>query len=148
MLVDGNSLLYRAFYALPLLRTRKGVFTNAVYGFLNMLFKIRKEHFHTHIVVAFDKDGKTLRLEEYSDYKAHRKPAPPELREQFLLVREILQYLDIDYLELSGYEGDDIIGTLAREAEERGMECLIVTGDQDELQLVSPQVQVLITKRV
>ncbi|MGI6487802.1 MAG: DNA polymerase I [Syntrophomonadaceae bacterium] len=147
MLVDGNSLLYRAFYALPLLRTRKGVFTNAVYGFLNMLFKIRKEHFHTHIVVAFDKDGKTLRLEEYSDYKAHRKPAPPELREQFLLVREILQYLDIDYLELSGYEGDDIIGTLAREAEERGMECLIVTGDQDELQLVSPQVQVLITKK-
>ena len=104
ILVDGNSLLYRAFYALPLLRTRKGVFTNAVYGFLNMLFKVRKEHFHTHIVVAFDKDGKTLRLEEYSDYKVHRKLAPPELREQFLLVREILQYLDIDYLEMSGYE--------------------------------------------
>lgn len=147
MCIDGNSLLYRAFYALPLLRTRKGVFTNAVYGFLNMLFKVKREYQPSHIVVAFDKDRQTLRAQEYGDYKAHRKPTPPELREQFIILKEVLKALNIGYLEMDGYEADDIIGTLTRLATREGLSCLVLTGDQDELQLVSPQVEVLITRK-
>lgn len=147
MLIDGNSLMYRAFYALPLLRTRKGVFTNAVYGFLNMFFKVKKEYMPSHIVVAFDMDRQTLRAAEFNGYKIHRKPTPPELREQFIILREVLQALDVDYVEMQGYEGDDIIGTLTRLAVEQGLPCLVVTGDQDALQLVSPAVEVLITKK-
>ncbi len=147
LIVDGNSLLYRAFYALPLLRNRRGTFTNAVYGFLNMLSKVLAEYQPTHIVVAFDKDRKTVRSEEYGEYKSHRPPAPPELREQFGILRDVLAALNISFIELEGYEADDIIGTLCVKAREEGLPCLIVTGDQDELQLASPGVEVLVTKK-
>ncbi|NSW83553.1 MAG: DNA polymerase I [Syntrophothermus sp.] len=147
MIIDGNSLLYRAFYALPLLRNRRGTFTNAVYGFLNMLSKVLSEYQPSHIIVAFDKDRRTLRSEEYGEYKIHRPPAPPELREQFGILREVLEALNVSYIEMSGYEADDIIGTLSVRAGEQGLPCIIVTGDQDELQLVSPGIEVLVTKK-
>ena len=95
VLIDGNSLAYRAFFALPLLRTKQGVFTNAVYGFLTMLFKVLKDYNPAYVVVAFDKSRITLRAEEFAEYKAHRQPTPPELREQFAILKEILTCLDI-----------------------------------------------------
>ncbi len=147
MLVDGNSLLYRAFYALPLLRTRDGIYTNAVYGFFNMLNRIIAEQQPTHIVLAFDKDKKTFRTKKYEAYKAHRPPMPEELRGQFAIVRDILQAMNIGFLEIAGYEADDIIGTLSARAEQEDLDTLILTGDADTLQLVTDRVQVCMTKK-
>lgn len=147
MLIDGNSLLYRAFYALPLLQTKDGVYTNGVYGFLTMMNRAIQEIQPSHIVVAFDRDLITFRNDTYSDYKANRPPAPDELGPQFALVREVLEALNIDYVEMQGYEADDLIGTLSRKAEEEGMQCVIVTGDNDILQLVTDNTQVYMTKK-
>lgn len=147
MLIDGNSLLYRAFYALPLLHTREGVYTNAVYGFLTMFNRVMAQEQPTHIVVAFDKARESFRNNLFADYKANRSAAPDELAGQFALIREVLSALNVAYIELEGFEADDIIGTLSRLAEARDMETLIVTGDGDELQLVSETVQVLMTKK-
>ncbi len=147
MLIDGNSLLFRAFYALPLLRNSEGVFTNGVYGFITMLKRVMAEQQPSHILVAFDKDRKTFRSDIYSDYKANRQAPPDEIRGQFQLLREVLEAMKIDYLEQEGYEADDIIGTLSKMAEEEGIECVIVTGDGDALQLVSDKVTVLMTKK-
>lgn len=147
MLIDGNSLLYRAFYALPLLQTREGIYTNAVYGFLTMLNRATRELQPSHIVVAFDKGRKTFRNDTYSDYKANRSATPDELSGQFQIIREILCALNINYVELQGYEADDIIGTLSLKAEAEGMESIIVTGDGDSLQLVSEHTQVYMTKK-
>ncbi len=147
MLLDGNSLLFRAFYALPLLQTRDGVYTNAVYGFLTMMNRAIREVQPTHILVAFDRDRITFRNETFSDYKANRLETPQELGNQFALVREVLEALNIDYLEMQGYEADDIIGTLSLRAEQEGMECIIVTGDNDSLQLVSDCTRVYMTKK-
>ncbi len=147
MLLDGNSLLFRAFYALPLLQTKDGVYTNAVYGFLTMMNRAIRELQPTHILVAFDRDRVTFRNETFSEYKAHRLETPQELGNQFALVREVLEALNIDYLEMQGYEADDIIGTLSLRAEQEGMECIIVTGDNDSLQLVSDCTLVYMTKK-
>jgi len=147
MLIDGNSLLYRAFYALPLLHTSGGVYTNGVYGFLTMLNRVITQEQPTHIIVAFDKDRKTFRTQMYSEYKANRSAPPDELRGQFQLLREVLTALNVGFIELEGYEADDIIGTIARRAEKEGMESIIVTGDNDVLQLVSEKIKVLITKK-
>lgn len=147
MLIDGNSLLYRAFYALPLLQTKDGVYTNAVYGFLTMLNRAVRELQPTHILVAFDRDRITFRNETYGDYKANRLAAPDELGGQFAIVREVLEALNIDYLEMQGYEADDIIGTMSMKAEEEGMDCIIVTGDNDSLQLVTDHTRVYMTKK-
>lgn len=147
MLVDGNSLLFKAFYALPLLHNREGVFTNAVYGFLTMFNRVLEEENPTHVVVAFDKDKKTFRKEMYEDYKANRAAAPEELLGQFELIRQVLAALNVTYLELEGYEADDIIGTLSYQAEQAGMETVIVTGDGDALQLVSEKVKVLMSRK-
>ena len=147
MLIDGNSLLYRAFYALPLLQTRDGIYTNAVYGFLTMLNRAMREVQPTHIMVAFDRDRITFRNETYIDYKANRSSTPDELGGQFAIIREVLAALNIDYLEMQGYEADDIIGTLSLKAEEECMECIIVTGDNDTLQLVSENTRVYMTKK-
>jgi len=147
MLIDGNSLLFRAFYALPLLQTKEGVYTNAVYGFLTMFNRAIKEVQPTHIVVAFDKDRKTFRNETYSDYKANRLSTPEELGGQFAIIREVLKALNINYMEIQGYEADDIIGTLSLKAEEEGIDSIIVTGDGDTLQLVSDRTQVYMTKK-
>ncbi len=147
MLLDGNSLLYRAFYALPLLQTKDGIYTNGVYGFLTMMNRAIRELQPTHILVAFDRDRTTFRNETYSEYKANRSAAPDELGGQFAIIREVLEALNIDYMEMQGYEADDIIGTLSLKAEEEGMECIIVTGDNDTLQLVSDSTRVYMTKK-
>ncbi|MDD4171997.1 MAG: DNA polymerase I [Syntrophomonas sp.] len=147
MLLDGNSLLYRAFYALPLLQTKDGIYTNGVYGFLTMMNRAIRELQPTHILVAFDRDRTTFRNETYSEYKANRSAAPDELGGQFAIIREVLEALNIDYMELQGYEADDIIGTLSLKAEKEGMECIIVTGDNDTLQLVSDSTRVYMTKK-
>ena len=147
ILIDGNSLIHRAFYALPLLSTAQGQFTNAAYGFTTMLLKLMEEEKPDAIAVAFDKGKLTFRNEAYEQYKAHRKATPPELREQFPLVHEILQTLDIPIYEQAGYEADDIIGTIAKNAAAEGYQILIVTGDRDALQLITEKVKVLLTKR-
>jgi DNA polymerase-1 len=147
ILIDGNSLLFRAFYALPLLHTSQGIHTNAVYGFMTMLRRLLLEEKPSHIMVAFDKGKKTFRNEIFTDYKGTRSETPIELQEQFLLIREILEALNIPFLEKEGYEADDIIGTLSRQADEEKIECIIVTGDRDALQLVSPNTRVYLNRK-
>ncbi|HHV18162.1 MAG TPA: DNA polymerase I, partial [Thermoanaerobacterales bacterium] len=117
LLIDGNSLLHRAFHALPPLRTSKGVHTNAVYGFLNMLFRIMQEEKPDYITVAFDKKGPTFRHEEYVAYKATRPKTPDELIGQFDLLKEVLNALHIDFTETDGFEADDILRTLSKKGE-------------------------------
>lgn len=147
LILDGNSLLNRAYYALPLMSTSEGVHTNAVYGFSTMLFKMKEELKPDHIVTTFDKKAPTFRHKEYSDYKAGRKKMPPELAEQFPLVKDLLSKMDIDIFEIEGFEADDLIGTLAVYAETKGIEVYIVTGDKDALQLASDFIKVVITKK-
>lgn len=147
MLIDGNSLLYRAFYALPLLHTREGIYTNGVYGFLTMFNRVTNEIKPSHIVVAFDRDRQTFRNETYSEYKANRSATPDELIGQFQLLRDTLEALNVSYVEAQGYEADDIIGTLSKNAEAAGMKCIILTGDGDALQLVSDNTLVYMTKK-
>ncbi len=147
ILIDGNSLLHRAFHALPPLRTSKGIHTNAVYGFLNMLFKILQEEEPDYITVAFDKKGPTFRHEEYAAYKATRSKTPDELIGQFDILKDILQALNINFAETDGFEADDILGSFAKKGEEAGFFNLIITGDKDALQLVSTNTNVMLTKR-
>lgn len=147
VILDGNSLAHRAFHALPLLTTTTGLFTNAVYGFTNMLQKVVRQENPDYLVVAFDKSRPAFRLQEYADYKAHRKGTPEELRPQLPLIKRILRALKIPVLELEGYEADDLIGTVVKAAEREGLQVLIVTGDQDMLQLVSDNTHALITRK-
>jgi len=147
IILDGNSLINRAFYAIPLLTNNQGVFTNAVYGFTNMIFKIIEQEKPCYMAVAFDKTKAFLRIAEYAEYKAHRKGTPDELRGQFAPAKDILKALDIPVIELEGYEADDLIGTLIRKAELKGWQNIIYTGDKDALQLISPQTVVALTKK-
>ena len=146
MVLDGNSLIHRAFHALPLLSNRQGVFTNGVLGFTTMLFKLLKQEKPDYIAVAFD-EGKTFRHEEFAGYKGHRKATPNELGPQFPLVKSILEALNIRIVSLPGFEADDIIGALTKMAEEEGLRNIVVTGDRDSLQLVSDTTRVFITKK-
>lgn len=147
LVIDGSSLAHRAFYALPLLTNRQGVYTNAAYGFLTMLFKILEEEPVDYIAVAFDKSRITFRNERYPDYKGHRKATPQELRPQFDLIKELLAALRIASFEMDNFEADDLIGTLAKEADNQGMDVMILTGDRDALQLISPRTKVLLTRK-
>ncbi|MGB9792099.1 MAG: DNA polymerase I [Thermacetogeniaceae bacterium] len=147
VILDGNSLAHRAFHALPLLTTTTGLFTNAVYGFTNMLQKVVRQEKPDYLVVAFDKSRPAFRIQEYADYKAHRKATPEELRPQLPMIKKVLKALRIPVLELEGYEADDLIGTVVKAAEKEGLEVLIVTGDQDVLQLVSENTHALITRK-
>ncbi|MEN6459787.1 MAG: DNA polymerase I [Syntrophomonas sp.] len=147
MLIDGNSLLFRAFYALPLLHTNEGLFTNAVYGFLTMFNRVLAQVDPEYLVVAFDKDKQTFRAETYDSYKANRSSPPEELRPQFGLVRQVLTALGVKWMEVAGFEADDIIGTLSHKAEQEDIETVIVTGDGDTLQLVSDATRVFMTKK-
>ncbi len=147
MVIDGSSLIYRAFYALPLLTTKGGIYTNGVYGFLTMLYKVKEEQNPDYICVAFDKKGPTFRHKEYKEYKAKRQKTPSELIQQFPIVREILDAMNIKYLEMSEYEADDIAGTLAKIGEDKSLDVLLVTGDKDYLQLATDTTKVLITKK-
>jgi DNA polymerase I len=147
-LLDGHSLSYRAFFALPpSLATTSGQVTNAVYGFTSMLIKLLSEDKPDYLVVAFDKGRPTVRLEQYADYKAGRKEAPDEFRQQLGLIREVLETLRIPIVEVEGYEADDAIATLAVRAAERGLEAVIVTADRDFFQLVRPGIQVMFNRR-
>ena len=147
LILDSNSLLNRAFYAIPELTTTDGIHTNAVYGFANMLFKMKEELKPDYVVAAFDRKGPTFRHKEYKDYKAGRKKMPEELAEQFPLTKDLLNLLSITIYEMDGYEADDIIGSLAKYAEKNGIEVYIVTGDRDALQLASDNINVVITKK-
>ena len=145
VIIDGSSLLYRAFYALPPL-SYQGIPTNAVTGFLNMLYDIYKKLDPEYVAVSFDKSKDTFRSELYKEYKSTRKPAPPELIPQFDLIREALRILGAAVYEVAGYEGDDILGTLASHYEKE-MPVIIVTGDRDALQLSNERTTVYITQK-
>ena len=149
MLIDGNSLAYRAFFALPTdMATASGQVTNSVFGFTSMLVNLLRDHRPDHLAVVFDRPEPTFRHEALPTYKANRSEAPDILRQQLGLVRQVVEVLRIPVLELAGYEADDLIATLATEAEARGDDVLIVTGDRDSYQLVhDPHIRVLYNKR-
>jgi DNA polymerase-1 len=149
LLLDGHSLAYRAFFALPVenFSTTTGQHTNAVYGFTSMLINVLRDEQPTHIGVAFDVSRQTFRSEEYSDYKANRSTSPSEFSGQVSLVKEVLAALRIATIEKDGYEADDVIGTLATQAVDQGFEVLICTGDRDSFQLVSDSATVLYPSR-
>lgn len=147
VIIDGNSLMHRAFHALPPLTNEDGIYTNAVFGFLSMLLKVVGDEKPKYLAVAFDLHGPTFRHADYEAYKAGRKPTAPELRPQFDLVRECLTAMGIRQLTCPSFEADDILGTMARRCEEAGIGALLVTGDRDSMQLVSETSHVLYTKR-
>ncbi len=149
LLLDGHSLAYRAFYALPVenFSTSTGQPTNAVYGFTSMLINVLRDEMPTHLAVAFDVSRDTFRAAEYSDYKANRTKTPDEFKGQVSLVKEVLAALRVTTVEKDGYEADDVIGTLATRAAEGGFEVLICTGDRDAFQLVSDSVTVLYPRK-
>ena len=146
IIIDGNSLIYRAFYAIPLLKTSTNFVTNAAYGFTNMMLKVLKDEKPDFVIVAFDKSRTTFRTEQYSEYKANRKPVPDDLKHQFQIVRDILAAMNIQIFELENYEADDLIGTIAKSVA-NDIFVLIITGDRDILQLVSENTNVLTTKK-
>ncbi|MCA0969844.1 DNA polymerase I [Halobacillus litoralis] len=147
VLIDGNSIAYRAFFALPLLNNDKGVYTNAVYGFTTMLLKILEEDQPDHLLVAFDAGKTTFRHKTYKDYKGGRQKTPSELSEQFPVLKELLDAFGIKYYQLEQYEADDIIGTLATQAGDKGLDVKVISGDKDLLQLVSDNITVSLTKK-
>ncbi len=147
VLIDGHSLAYRAFHALPQdIKTSQGELTNAVYGFTSMLLNILRDEKPTHVAVTFDK-GRTFRHDIYPEYKAHRAKMPDEMRSQMARIRQVVETLGIPIFEQEGYEADDLLGTLSRQAAEQGVDTLIVTGDRDLLQLVDERVHVLTSRR-
>ncbi|RLC95816.1 MAG: DNA polymerase I, partial [Chloroflexi bacterium] len=146
-LIDGHSLAYRAFHALPVdIKTSQGELTNAIFGFTSMLLNVLRDEKPTHIAVTFDK-GRTFRHDIYPEYKAHRVKMPDEMRSQMARIRQVVETLGIPIFEQEGYEADDLLGTLSRQAEEQGVNTLIVTGDRDLLQLVDERVHVLTSRR-
>lgn len=146
LIVDGNSLMHRAFHALPLMDFN-GVYTNAVHGFLNMLLKCLRERGPAYCAVAFDEHAPTFRHVAYAEYKAGRARTPDELRPQFDIIKEILSAMGLGVLSLTGYEADDILGTLSLACREKGMNALLLTGDRDALQLVDDEVTLLLTRK-
>lgn len=144
IIIDGNSIAYRAFYALPPLANKNGEYTNAIYGFLNMFFKIVEEQNPTHLAVVFDFPAKTFRHNLFKEYKATRKPMPEELRLQIPKIKEILKNLGAYVIEQEGFEADDIVGTLAKRFQ---IPTIIITGDRDCLQLIDSSTKVLLTKK-
>ena len=147
LVVDGNSLIYRAFHALPLLNTSTGTYVNAVQGFFGMLFKVMQEEKPRFCAVAFDEHGPTFRHAVYADYKAGRPETPTELRPQFALIKELLGALHIGVYSLEGYEADDLIGTIAKKADAEGYRALLLTGDRDALQLVDNNINLLFPRK-
>ena len=146
-MIDGNSLSFRAFYALPLLSNKAGIHTNAILGFAKLLEKIIREEQPTHFLVAFDAGKTTFRHSKYSEYKGGRQKTPPELSEQFPYIRQLLDAYHIKHYELENYEADDIIGTLSKEADQNDFETIIVTGDRDLTQLATQNVTIYYTKK-
>lgn len=147
VLIDGNSLSFRAFFALPLLTNKAGVYTNAIYGFTMILDKIIKEEQPTHFMVAFDAGKTTFRNNMYSEYKGGREKTPDELRSQLPYIRQLVESYHIKHYELENYEADDIIGTLSKQADEKNLKTIIITGDRDLTQLASENVTIYYTKK-
>jgi DNA polymerase-1 len=147
VLIDGNSIAYRAFFALPLLNNDKGIYTNAIFGFTQMLLKIIEDEKPTHMLVAFDAGKTTFRHKTFGEYKGGRQKTPPELSEQFPFIRQLLDAFNIKRYELENYEADDIIGTLASQAADGEWDVKVFTGDKDLLQLVTPDIQVVLTRK-
>jgi DNA polymerase-1 len=148
VLIDGHSLAYRAFYALPTtLTTSSGQVTNAVYGFVSMLIKLLSDFQPDSLVVAFDRGRPAYRLEQYAEYKAHRPPMPDTLREQIEIIKGLLETMGIAQLEMEGYEADDLLATLAANLDRAGSQAFIVTSDKDILQLVDDNVRVVANKK-
>lgn len=144
LVVDGHSIIHRAFYGIKLLSTKDGRYTNAIHGFLTILLKLGAEVSPDAVAIAFDTKGPTFRHGLYGEYKAHRKPTPPELAEQIPVIKQLVQALGYPVVECPGYEADDILGTLADSCEKAGNDCVLATGDRDSLQLISPQVTVML----
>ena len=147
IIIDGNSIINRAFYALPDMSNSEGLKTNAIYGFTRMLFKIIDDYKPTHISVAFDKKAPTFRHKEFADYKAGRKKMPDELGQQLEPLKELLDTFNIHRMEMAGYEADDLIGTVSKMGEDNDFKVYIVTGDKDAIQLASDKTTTLITKK-
>ena len=146
VLIDGHSILNRAFYGLPDLTNSEGVHTNAVYGFLNIMTRILEEEKPQYLTVAFDVHAPTFRHQMYEAYKGTRKPMPQELREQVPLIRQVLEAMGVCIVSREGYEADDLLGTIARRGEARGLEVTVVSGDRDLLQLATEKILVRIPK--
>jgi DNA polymerase I len=146
VLIDGHSILNRTFYGVPNLTNSEGIHTNAVYGFLNIMFKILEEEKATYLTVAFDRKEPTFRHKMYKEYKGTRKSMPDELREQVPLIKKVLQTMDITIVEKAGYEADDILGTIARFGEKEGYEVALVSGDRDLLQLATDHIKIRMPK--
>ncbi len=142
LLIDGHSILNRAFYGLPDLTNSEGLHTGAVYGFLNILFKVLGEEKTEYLAVAFDRSEPTFRHAKYPEYKGTRKPMPQELKEQIPLLKEMLEKMGITTVSLAGFEADDILGTLAKKGEEKGMDVIILSGDRDLLQLATKKTMI------
>mgnify|MGYP002711918785 FL=1 len=147
MLIDGSSLIFRAFFALPNLTNNDGVMTNGVYGFLTMYQNAFDTYKPDSVLVAFDRSGKTFRHEEFKDYKATRDKMPSELSYQFGILKDILESMGVRYTDLDGYEADDIVGTYANIGQDAGYKVVIITGDRDYLQLVDENITVYLTKK-
>ncbi len=146
VLIDGHSILNRAFFGIPDLTNSEGLHTNAVYGFLNIMLKILDEEKPDYLTVVFDRSEPTFRHKIYSDYKGNRKPMAEELREQVPVIKDVLHAMDIETVEKAGFEADDIMGTIARRAEQEGLSVCILSGDRDILQLATDKVMIRIPK--
>jgi DNA polymerase-1 len=146
VLIDGHSILNRAFFGLPDLTNSEGLHTNAVYGFLNIMFKILEEEKPDYLVVAFDVHAPTFRHKMFDGYKGTRKPMAEELREQVPLMKDMLHAMGVCVVEKEGYEADDVLGTLSVLGEKQGMEVRVLSGDRDLLQLATEHVQIRIPK--
>lgn len=147
VIIDGNSLMHRAFYALPNLTNSKGLHTNVIYGFINMLYKLQDELKPDYIGIAYDRKAPTLRHQEYAEYKAGRVKMAEEMAEQIPVLKEVIAAMNIKQIEIDGYEADDLIGTVSELCTQKDVSALIVTGDRDALQLINDKVHVLITKK-
>ena len=146
VLIDGNSIINRAFFGLPDLTNSQGLHTNAIYGFLNIMFRILSEENAESLVVAFDVHAPTFRHEMYEAYKGTRKGMPDELREQVPVLKKLLTAMNIRIIEKAGLEADDILGTLAKRAEAKGYDVTLVSGDRDLLQIATDRILIRIPK--
>ena len=146
VLIDGHSILNRAFYGVPDLTNSEGLHTNAVYGFLNIMFKILDEEKPEYLTVTFDVHAPTFRHEMFADYKGTRKPMAEELRQQVPVIKDVLRAMHIEVIEKAGLEADDLLGTLSHRCEEKGMDVSIISGDRDTLQLATEHIKVRIPK--
>ena len=146
MLIDGHSIVNRAFYGVPDLSNASGLHVNAIYGFLNIMFKLIDDEAPQYLCVAFDMSAPTFRHEKYPEYKGTRKPMPDELREQIPVLKDVLTAMDITLVQHEGWEADDILGSLARKAESEGMEVSLVSGDRDLLQIATDRIKIVLPK--